>query len=134
MVVIVSEGLPGYAEELTAKIEKETGYIARFCCLAHVQRGGCPTLEDRLSASEMGAAAVESLLAGKSNIIICKNEGKICDVDIMKAHTLDTLYKGKLTEEEIAAIPAEDRKWMEERCAVLKARTEEYYRLANLIK
>ena len=52
----------------------------------------------------------------------------------MKALTLDKLYKGKLTEEEIAAIPAEDKAWMDERCATLKARTEEYYRLANLIR
>jgi hypothetical protein len=82
----------------------------------------------------MGAAAVEKLIEGKSNIVICKNDGKICDVDIMKALTLDKLYKGKLTEEEIAAIPAEDKVWMDERCAILKARTEEYYRLANLIR
>jgi hypothetical protein len=52
----------------------------------------------------------------------------------MDALTLDKLYKGKLSEEEIAAIPAEKKAWMDERCAVLKARTEEYYRLANLIK
>ena len=134
IIVIVSEGLPGYAEELAGKIEKETGIITRYCCLAHVQRGGCPTLEDRLTASEMGAAAVERLISGKSDIVICKNDGNICDIDIMKALTLDRLYKGKLSEEDIAAIPEEDRKWMEERCATLKARTEEYYRLANLIK
>ena len=63
-----------------------------------------------------------------------KNDGKICDIDIMDALTLDKLYKGKLSEEEIAAIPAEKKAWMDERCAVLKARTEEYYRLANLIR
>ena len=40
----------------------------------------------------------------------------------------------ELSEEEIAAIPAEKKAWMDERCAVLKARTEEYYRLANLIR
>ena len=134
IIVIVSEGLPGYAEKLSKKIEEETGITTRFCVLAHVQRGGCPTLEDRLTASEMGAAAVERLIEGKSNIVICKNDGRICDVDIMKALTLDKLYKGKLTEEEIAAIPAEDKAWMDERCAILKARTEEYYRLANLIR
>lgn len=134
IIVIVSEGLPGYAEKLAKKIETETGITTRFCVLAHVQRGGCPSLEDRLVASEMGAAAAERLIAGKSNIVICKNDGKICDIDIMDALTLDKLYKGKLSEEEIAAIPAEKKAWMDERCAVLKARTEEYYRLANLIK
>ena len=134
IIVIVSEGLPGYAETLAKKIEAETGITTRFCVLAHVQRGGCPSLEDRLVASEMGAAAAERLIAGKSNIVICKNDGKICDIDIMDALTLDKLYKGKLSEEEIAAIPAEKKAWMDARCEVLKARTEEYYRLANLIR
>ena len=134
IIVIVSEGLPGYAEKLAKTIEQETGIITRFCVLAHVQRGGCPTLEDRLTASEMGAAAAERLISGKSNIVICKNDGKICDIDIMDALTLDKLYKGKLSEEEIAAIPADKKAWMDERCATLKARTEEYYRLANLIR
>jgi len=134
IIVVVSEGLPGYAEKLAKTIEKETGITTRFCVLAHVQRGGCPTLEDRLTASEMGAAAAERLISGKSNIVICKNDGKICDIDIMDALTLDKLYKGKLSEEEIAAIPAEKKAWMDERCATLTARTEEYYRLANLIR
>ena len=52
----------------------------------------------------------------------------------MKALTLDKLYKGKLSAEEVAAIPAEDRVWMDARCAELKKRIEEYYRIANLIK
>lgn len=133
-IVIVSEGLAGYAEKLAEKIEKETAITSRYCCLGHVQRGGTPTLEDRLIASEMGVAAVEKLLEGKSDIVICKNDGKICDVDIMKALTLDKLYKGKLTNDEIAAIPAEDRVWMDARCETLKNRMAEYYRIANLIK
>ena len=134
IIVIVSEGLPNYAEKLASTIEKETGIITRFCRLAHVQRGGSPSLEDRLTASEMGVAATESLIAGKSDVVICKNDGKICDIDIMKALTLDKLYKGKLSKEEIDVISAEDRVWMDARCKELRSRIEEYYRIANLIK
>ena len=46
----------------------------------------------------------------------------------------DKIFGAILSEEEIAAIPADKKAWMDERCAVLKARTEEYYRLANLIR
>ena len=38
IIVVVSEGLPGYAEKLAKTIEKETGIITRFCVLAHVQQ------------------------------------------------------------------------------------------------
>ncbi|MGN1096158.1 MAG: ATP-dependent 6-phosphofructokinase [Eubacteriales bacterium] len=134
IIVIVSEGLPGYAEKLAKTIEEKTGIGTRYACLAHVQRGGSPTLEDRLIASQMGVASVESLIAGKSNIVICYNDGEICEKDMVKASTLDRIYKGKATPEEIAALPAEDSEWMEARCAKLKARMKEYYRIANLIK
>lgn len=134
IIVIVSEGLPGYAEKLAHTIEEKTGIITRYACLAHVQRGGTPTLEDRLIASEMGVAAVESLMAGKSDVVICKNAGEICEIDISKALTLDRLFKGKATPEEIAAIDPSDRAWMDKRCETLKTRMAEYYRIANLIK
>lgn len=134
IIVIVSEGIAGYAEKLAKTIQEKTGITTRYACLAHVQRGGSPTLEDRLIASEMGVAAVESLIAGRSDVVICKNDGKICEIDIGKALTLDRLFKGTATPEEIAAIPAEDRAWMDKRCETLRNRMAEYYRIANLIK
>ena len=43
-----------------------------------MQRGGSPTCFDRVLASRMGVFAVESLLAGKSNMMVgLKNEEMI---------------------------------------------------------
>lgn len=101
-IVIVSEGMGSdYGEKLTAKIEAETGVETRFARLAHVVRGGSPTLRDRLLASHMGVAAVEALLEGKSDIVIGEREGKICDMDISQALTLDRMFKGKMKPEEL---------------------------------
>lgn len=47
--------------------EMEFGYDVREVILGHVQRGGSPTVYDRLLASRLGATAAELLVAGKGN-------------------------------------------------------------------
>ena len=112
-IIIVSEGVGSdYGPALTKKIQAETGVETKFARLAHVVRGGNPTLKDRVLASTMGAIAVEELLKGHSNLVMCDKLGKIVPVDINYALILDRMYKGKLkdgdldafTEEEIASM------------------------------
>ena len=50
--------------------------------LGHIQRGGSPTGRDRVNATKMGYMAVELLLAGKTNRIVCTHDGGYTDVDI----------------------------------------------------
>lgn len=80
-IVIVAEGIGGVAE-LAKKIEKATGIESRSTVIGHVQRGGSPTVRDRVVASQMGAKAVDLLLEGKSNRIVCMKDSIITDVDI----------------------------------------------------
>lgn len=53
--------------------------------MGHVQRGGSPTLRDRVVASEMGYKAVELLVQGKSNRVVAMRHGDIVDFDITEA-------------------------------------------------
>lgn len=80
-IVIVAEGVGG-CEEMAKKIEEATGMESRATILGHVQRGGSPTVRDRVMASEMGEKCVDLLLEGKKNRIVCVQGGKIVDVDI----------------------------------------------------
>ncbi len=80
-IVIVAEGIGGVIE-MAKEIEEKTGIESRATILGHVQRGGSPTVRDRVVASEMGGRAVELLLEGKQNRIVCMREHKIVDVDI----------------------------------------------------
>ena len=117
-IVIVSEGVGGeFGPDFAKKIEDRTGIETKFARLAHVVRGGNPSLKDRVLASTMGAVAVEELLKGKSNLVMCEKKGKIVSVDINYALILDRMYKGKLkdgdldafTEGQVEAMKAEIR-------------------------
>ncbi len=80
-IILVAEGIGGVIE-MAQEIEKKTGIESRATILGHVQRGGSPTVRDRVVASEMGGLAVELLLQGKQNRIVCMRDHIITDVDI----------------------------------------------------
>ena len=59
-IIVMSEHICD-VHALAKEVEEYTGYECRGTILGYVQRGGCPTPEDRLLASRMGAYAVELL-------------------------------------------------------------------------
>lgn len=83
-IIVVAEGVGG-VEELGKRIQNETGIETRVTILGHVQRGGSPTLRDRLVASEMGYRAAKLLYEGNSNRVVVMQNGKIIDLDITEA-------------------------------------------------
>ncbi|MBO4452781.1 MAG: 6-phosphofructokinase [Clostridia bacterium] len=105
-IIISAEGMGhDYGEELSAMIEKRSGIETRFARLAHIQRGGSPTLRDRVLATQMGCAAVENLVKGQMMQVMCLRGNNIIAMDIHDALTVDRLMKNKLTPEEKEAIP-----------------------------
>ena len=82
-MIVVAEGA-GSASDIAAKIKEAVDLDPRVTVLGHIQRGGCPTGRDRVNATKMGYLAVEQLLAGKTNRIICTNQGHFMDVDIQE--------------------------------------------------
>lgn len=83
-IVVVAEGIGG-VEDIAKKIEESTGIESRATVLGHVQRGGSPTVRDRVMATQMGYAAVELLNKGIGNRVICYRDGKIVNEDIYEA-------------------------------------------------
>ena len=80
-MIVVAEGA-STANEVAAKIKEAIDLDPRVTILGHIQRGGVPTGRDRVNATKMGYLAVELLLAGKTNRIVCTREGGFTDVDI----------------------------------------------------
>ncbi|MDF1880112.1 6-phosphofructokinase [Sulfurimonas sp. MAG313] len=74
-IAIVAEGLAN-AKEIAQWFEDEIGFESRVTTLGHIQRGGNPTVKERLMAYQFCTYAIDSLLSGKSNSVICYNNGK----------------------------------------------------------
>ena len=96
-IVMVAEGIGG-VEELARKIENECGVESRAIVLGHVQRGGSPTVRDRVAASQMGYKAVQLLMEGIGNRVVVQKNDIIIDYDIYEALCMersvnDELYK-----------------------------------------
>ena len=70
---------------MAARIEEVTGIESRATVLGHVQRGGCPTVRDRVVASKMGCRAVDLLEQGIGNRVIAMTKDEIVDYDIFEA-------------------------------------------------
>ena len=83
-IIIVAEGVGG-VEDIAKKIEEATGVESRATILGHVQRGGNPTVRDRVMATQMGYEAVELLKQGIGNRVVAFKDSKIVNYDIFEA-------------------------------------------------
>lgn len=83
-IIIVAEGVGG-VQEMAERIQRETGVESRATILGHVQRGGSPTVRDRVAGSQMGYRAVELLKEGTGNRVVAMQKDQIVDFDIFEA-------------------------------------------------
>lgn len=83
-IVIVSENLMD-TEDFAKRIEKETGFETRTEILGRLQRGGCPTAEDRILASRFGAAAIDLLANNIHGRVVGIKRNNIIDLPIQQA-------------------------------------------------
>ena len=133
-IVVVSEGLgEEYAPALAKKIQKETGVETKFARFAHIVRGGSPSVSDRILASLMGAYAVDMLLAGKSNIVICQKNNEIVDGGITYALKLDRMYKGTLKDGDLDEFSEEQIAAMKRECEERRAEMKKLYDIHSKI-
>ena len=93
-IIVKAEGVSGTAQDLANEIQARTGIDSRATVLGHVQRGGAPTLRDRVTASQMGYQAVYLLERGIFNRVVAVSADQIVDYDINVAlamhKTIDT--------------------------------------------
>ena len=88
-IIMVAEGVvldnKMSIEEMTKKIEEDTGVETRHTVLGHVQRGGSPSAYDRVLGSKMGYRAVELLEQGEGSRVVAIKKEEIVDYDIVEA-------------------------------------------------
>ena len=83
-IIVVAEGAVS-AVTVGEQIKEELGPDPRVTILGHIQRGGAPTVKDRVMATRMGYEAVRLLAEGKTNRVICTEGDRIIDRDIVEA-------------------------------------------------
>lgn len=133
-IVVVSEGLGAeFSEGLVKEIEEKAGIESRFVRPAHIVRGGIPTLADRNLASKSGYKAVELLLQGVSDVVVCSRHNEIIPMEIKFALILDRMYKNKLKDGDLDNFSKEQIAEMEAICAERRAYFDYMYKVVNAI-
>lgn len=86
-IIIVAEGEETGGAVKVSQIVKEKlpDYEIRYTILGHIQRGGNPTMRDRLNASRMGYHAVKSLIIGEDKIMIGIMNDQIVKIPLERA-------------------------------------------------
>lgn len=95
-IIVVAEGACS-GVEIAAQLTKATKLETRTSVLGHIQRGGSPTVFDRVLASKFGARAVELLLEGKSGRAVGIMNNKLVDYEISKAFVKEEAYDKNLS-------------------------------------
>ncbi|NLB22021.1 MAG: 6-phosphofructokinase [Clostridium sp.] len=94
-LIVMSEGVEGI-DLLADKIETVVGLETRVTVLGHIQRGGSPSIADRVLAAKFGHRAVELLMRGKTNRVVGIHRNQIIDLDIHEALAIENVFDEKL--------------------------------------
>jgi len=74
-IAVISEGIKQDSQEIAKWFEEKIDIESRVTVLGHIQRGGNPTVQDRLMAYKFVSHAIDALLDGKKDTIVCFNDG-----------------------------------------------------------
>jgi 6-phosphofructokinase 1 len=75
----------GVGERVAKIIEEKTGWETRYAVVGHIQRGGSPTIFDRILATRLGVKAVELIKEKKFGKMVCLRGNEIEAVDLSLA-------------------------------------------------
>ncbi len=85
VVIAESEQLGGVYKLAEQVKDRHPEYDIRVTVLGHIQRGGSPSCQDRVLASRLGIAAVEALMAGKTNLMAGQQSNQVVYTPIEEA-------------------------------------------------
>ncbi|MBR2216265.1 MAG: 6-phosphofructokinase [Selenomonadaceae bacterium] len=85
-IIVVAEGACD-AVGLGKVVGEKTGIDTRVSVLGHIQRGGSPTVEDRMKASMLGEKAALAIISGVTNVVFGFDAGKVVSINLFDAVT-----------------------------------------------
>lgn len=96
-IIVLAEGV-STAEEFSKKLQAMTTYSVRGTTIGHVQRGGSPSMADRMLAAQFGNHAVRMLKDGIGNRVVGIHKNEIIDMDIIEAVSMKKKFNYELYE------------------------------------
>ncbi len=96
-IIVIAEGVMS-AEKFASQLQANTSYDVRPTCIGHVQRGGSPSMADRMLAAQFGNKAVRLLNDGIGNRVVGIRDNKIIDMDIIEAVSMKKNFNYELYE------------------------------------
>ena len=96
-IIVLAEGV-ATAEEFTKMLQSETTYSVRGTTIGHVQRGGSPSMADRMLAAQFGNKAVRLLKDGIGDRVVGIRKNEIIDLDIIEAVSMKKKFNYELYE------------------------------------
>lgn len=96
-IVVIAEGVMS-AAKFAEQLQAVTEYSVRPTCIGHVQRGGSPSMSDRMLAAQFGNKAVRLLNEGIGNRVVGIHDNHIIDMDIIEAVSMKKAFNYELYE------------------------------------
>lgn len=84
-IIVLAEGRNDLKDELREKVKASTGRTVNHVALSYIQRGGTPSMFDRVLASRLAARAVELIECGQSGRVVGVKGSDIIDVNVIEA-------------------------------------------------
>lgn len=96
-IVVIAEGVMS-AAKFAEQLQAVTEYSVRPTCIGHVQRGGSPSMSDRMLAAQFGNKAVRLLNEGIGDRVVGIHDNHIIDMDIIEAVSMKKAFNYELYE------------------------------------
>ena len=96
-IIVVAVGVMS-AEKFASQLQAVTEYSVRPTCIGHVQRGGSPSMSDRMLAAQFGNKAVRLMNDGIGNRVVGIRDNKIIEMDIIEAVSMKKTFNYELYE------------------------------------
>ena len=96
-IIVIAEGVMS-ADAFTKQLQEVTSYSVRATTIGHIQRGGSPSMADRMLAAQLGNKAVRLLKDGIGNRVVGIHKNEIIDMDIIEAVSMKKKFNYELYE------------------------------------
>ncbi|MEG2540397.1 MAG: 6-phosphofructokinase [Clostridia bacterium] len=95
-IIVLAEGRNDIKEQLIKKVGEATGRTVNHVALSYMQRGGIPSMSDRVLASRMAIRAVDLLKCHQSGRCVGVRGGDIMDMSVFEALNAPKVFDEQL--------------------------------------